>query len=76
MYWSMLASGGAIHDPSPTWKVFLLRSPKIINIKSYLSSTRANRYNQTIEGLVKIILGQFEYYERLGYDKPKEGGSF
>ena len=37
---------------------------------------RANRYNQTIDDLVTIILGQLSYYERLGYDIPKEGGSW
>ena len=37
---SMFAFGGAVHDPSPTWKVFLLlRFPKIINTKPYLSAT-------------------------------------
>ena len=36
----MCASGGAVHNPSPTWKIFLLlRFPKIINIKPYFSAT-------------------------------------
>ena len=30
--------------------------------------TRSNRYNQTIDDLVTIILGQLEYYERSGYE--------
>ena len=30
--------------------------------------THANRYNQTIDDLVTIILGQLEYYERSGYE--------
>lgn len=37
---------------------------------------RATRYNQTIDDLVRIILGKLEDYERLGYEMPREGGSF
>jgi hypothetical protein len=37
---------------------------------------RATKYNQTIDDLVTIILGQLEYYERLGYETPRAGGSF
>jgi predicted DNA binding CopG/RHH family protein len=37
---------------------------------------RATKYNQTIDDLVTILLGQLSYYERLGYDMPREGGSF
>ena len=37
----MFASGGTVHNPSSTWKVFLLlRFPKIINIKPYLSTNK------------------------------------
>jgi hypothetical protein len=36
----MLAFGRAAHNPSPSWKVFpLLKFPKIINAKPYLSAT-------------------------------------
>jgi predicted DNA binding CopG/RHH family protein len=37
---------------------------------------RATKYNQTIDDLVTLLLGQVSYYERLGYDMPREGGSF
>jgi hypothetical protein len=35
--WSMLASGGAIHNPPPTRKILLFKFPKIINTKPYFS---------------------------------------
>jgi predicted DNA binding CopG/RHH family protein len=37
---------------------------------------RTTKYNQTIDDLVTIILGKLEDYERLGYETPREGGSF
>jgi hypothetical protein len=39
-------------------------------------TSRATRYNQSLDDIVTILLGQLEYYEKLGYDTPKEGGSF
>jgi NRPS condensation-like uncharacterized protein len=55
----------------PRFSSVRLSHQNINRIKS-----RANRYNQTIDDLVTIILGQLEYYERLGYETSKEGGSF
>jgi NRPS condensation-like uncharacterized protein len=37
---------------------------------------RANRYNQTVDDLVTIILGQLEYYEKLGYNTQEDQRSW
>ena len=47
----MLASGGAVHDPSPTWKIFLLpRFPKIIKeIQGMKTKMRKKKDDNVVE---------------------------